>query len=79
VGRSLAIVPAAGSGERPAAGIPKAFVHLAGQTHIERALARLRASGVVDEVVVAVVTGRADRGESTPLDPTPAEVVLGGQ
>jgi 2-C-methyl-D-erythritol 4-phosphate cytidylyltransferase len=64
------------TGRRPGC---QGFLHLAGQTHIERALAGLRASGVVDEVVVAVVTGRADRGESTPLHPTPAEVVLGGR
>jgi 2-C-methyl-D-erythritol 4-phosphate cytidylyltransferase len=60
VGRTVAIVPAAGSGERLAAGVPKAFVGLAGKTLLEHALARLRASGAVDEVVVAVPPGRTD-------------------
>lgn len=60
MGRTVAIVPAAGSGERLAAGVPKAFVGLAGKTLLEHALARLRASGAVDEVVVAVPPGRTD-------------------
>ena len=46
MGRTVAIVPAAGSGERLATGVPKASVDLAGQTLIERALAGLRSSEV---------------------------------
>jgi 2-C-methyl-D-erythritol 4-phosphate cytidylyltransferase len=56
--RTIAIVPAAGSGERLAAGVPKAFVQLTGQTLIERTLDGLRASGVVDGLVVAVPADR---------------------
>lgn len=55
---TVAIVPAAGSGERLAAGVPKAFVELTGQTLIERTLDGLRASGVVDRLVVAVPADR---------------------
>ena len=56
--RTIAIVPAAGAGERLAAGVPKAFVRLTGQTLIERTLDGLRASGVVDGLVVAVPADR---------------------
>lgn len=48
------IVTAAGSGERLGAGIPKAFVDLAGRTMLQRAVDTLLASGVVDRVLVAV-------------------------
>ncbi|MGK2881190.1 MAG: 2-C-methyl-D-erythritol 4-phosphate cytidylyltransferase [Mycobacterium sp.] len=65
---TVAIVPAAGSGERLGAGIPKAFVKLAGRSLVERAVDGLRASGVVDRVIVAVPSGRM--GE--------AELILGG-
>ena len=76
MGRVVAIVPAAGSGERLAAGVPKAFVELGGRTLIERAIEGLRESGVVDAVVVAVPPDRTDEaklilGES-------ATVVVGG-
>ncbi len=74
--RTVAIVPAAGSGERLGAGVPKAFVELAGRTLIERALAGLRASGAVDEVVVAVPPGRTD--EATRILGSDATVVAGG-
>ncbi|MCW0213008.1 MAG: 2-C-methyl-D-erythritol 4-phosphate cytidylyltransferase [Pseudonocardia sp.] len=49
-----AIVPAAGSGVRLGAGVPKAFVELAGVPIVVRAVQGLLASGVVDQVVVAV-------------------------
>ena len=76
MGRTVAIVPAAGSGDRLAAGVPKAFVDLAGQTLIERALAGLRASGVVDQIVVAVPPGRTD--EAVLILGPDATVVAGG-
>ncbi len=66
--RTVAVVPAAGSGERLGAGIPKAFVSLTGQTLIERALDGLRASGVVDGLIVAVPESRTDE----------AKLILGG-
>jgi 2-C-methyl-D-erythritol 4-phosphate cytidylyltransferase len=65
----VAIVPAAGSGERLAAGIPKAFYQLDGHTLLERAVDGLLDSGVVDSVVVAVPGGRTDE----------AKRVLGGK
>jgi 2-C-methyl-D-erythritol 4-phosphate cytidylyltransferase len=60
-GSVVAVVPAAGSGERLAAGIPKAFCELDGHTLLERAVAGLLESGVVGHVVVAVPTDRIDQ------------------
>ena len=58
---TVAVVPAAGSGERLAAGVPKAFYQLDGRTLVERAVDGLLESGVVDRVVVAVPADRTDR------------------
>jgi 2-C-methyl-D-erythritol 4-phosphate cytidylyltransferase len=60
---TVAVVPAAGSGERLAAGVPKAFFHLDGHTLVERAVSGLLASGVVDRVVVAVPADRTDQAK----------------
>jgi 2-C-methyl-D-erythritol 4-phosphate cytidylyltransferase len=60
---TVAIVPAAGSGERLAAGVPKAFFQLDGLTLVERAINGLLESGVVDRVVVAVPADRTDRAK----------------
>jgi 2-C-methyl-D-erythritol 4-phosphate cytidylyltransferase len=60
---TVAVVPAAGSGQRLAAGVPKAFFHLAGRTLVERAIAGLMESGVVDSVVVAVPPERIDQAK----------------
>lgn len=57
---TVAVVPAAGSGERLGAGVPKAFFRLGGVTLVERAVAGLLDSGVVDQVVVAVPSDRVD-------------------
>ena len=65
---TVAVVPAAGSGERLGAGRPKAFVHLGGQTLLERTLGGLRDSAAVDAVVVAVPPDRTDE----------AKLILGG-
>jgi 2-C-methyl-D-erythritol 4-phosphate cytidylyltransferase len=46
-----------------AAGIPKAFYQLEGQSLVERAVTGLRASGVVDTVVVAVPPERTHEAE----------------
>lgn len=59
-GKVVAVVPAAGSGERLAAGIPKAFCSVDGGTLLQRAVAGLLASGAVDHVVVAVPADRID-------------------
>lgn len=66
---TVAVVPAAGSGERLAAGAPKAFVNLGGRPMLEHALAGLRDSGVVDTVVVAVPPTLTDE----------AKLVVGGE
>ncbi|MGJ0118019.1 2-C-methyl-D-erythritol 4-phosphate cytidylyltransferase [Williamsia sp. MIQD14] len=50
---TVALIPAAGSGTRLGAGIPKAFVDLGGRTILERSVDGVLAAGV-DEVVVAV-------------------------
>ncbi|WUI28476.1 2-C-methyl-D-erythritol 4-phosphate cytidylyltransferase [Mycobacterium sp. NBC_00419] len=57
---TVAVVTAAGSGERLGAGIPKAFVDLGGRTMLERAVDGLLDSGVVDRVVVAAPEDRVD-------------------
>jgi 2-C-methyl-D-erythritol 4-phosphate cytidylyltransferase len=70
------VVPAAGSGERLAAGVPKAFYQLEGKTLVERAVDGLLESGVVDTVVVAVPPGLADEAKLILGDR--ATVVAGG-
>jgi 2-C-methyl-D-erythritol 4-phosphate cytidylyltransferase len=60
---TVAVVPAAGTGERLAAGVPKAFFHLDGRTLVERAVSGLMESGVVDRVVVAVPADRTDQAK----------------
>ena len=60
---TVAVVPAAGSGERLAAGAPKAFVNLGGRPMLEYALDGLRDSGVVDSIVVAVPPNRIDEAK----------------
>ena len=60
---TVAVVTAAGSGERLGAGFPKAFVELGGCTMLERAVDGVLASGVVDRVVVAVPADRVDEAK----------------
>ncbi|MEO8814472.1 MAG: 2-C-methyl-D-erythritol 4-phosphate cytidylyltransferase [Mycobacterium sp.] len=60
---TVAVVPAAGSGERLGAGIPKGFFTLGGITLVERAVAGLLSSGVVDRVVVAAPPDRTEQAE----------------
>jgi 2-C-methyl-D-erythritol 4-phosphate cytidylyltransferase len=74
--RTVAVVPAAGSGERLAAGAPKAFVDLGGRTLLERTLAGLHDSGSVDAIVVAVPADRTD--EAKLILGEAATVVAGG-
>ena len=73
---AVAVVPAAGSGERLGAGRPKAFVHLGGHTLLERTLGGLRDSGAVDAIVVAVPPDRTD--EAKLILGADATVVAGG-
>jgi 2-C-methyl-D-erythritol 4-phosphate cytidylyltransferase len=62
-GKVVAVVPAAGAGERLAAGVPKAFCLVDGRTLLQRAVAGLLESGVVDHVVVAVPADRIDEAK----------------
>ena len=73
---TVAVVPAAGSGQRLAAGVPKAFFHLDGHTLVERAVSGLLESGVVDRVVVAVPAERT--GQAKLILGRDATIVAGG-
>jgi 2-C-methyl-D-erythritol 4-phosphate cytidylyltransferase len=73
---TVAVVPAAGLGERLAAGVPKAFFHLDGHTLVERAVSGLLESGVVDRVVVAVPADRT--GQAKLILGREATIVAGG-
>jgi 2-C-methyl-D-erythritol 4-phosphate cytidylyltransferase len=75
-GTVAAVVPAAGSGERLGVGVPKAFCQLDGRTLVERAVAGLLESGVVDTVVVAVPADFTD--EAKLILGHKATVVAGG-
>jgi 2-C-methyl-D-erythritol 4-phosphate cytidylyltransferase len=61
---AVALLVAAGSGERLGAGRPKAFVVLAGRAMIDWSLDALRAAGI-DEIVVAVPPGHEVAGCTT--------------
>jgi 2-C-methyl-D-erythritol 4-phosphate cytidylyltransferase len=58
---AVALLVAAGSGERLGAGRPKAFVVLAGRPMLEWSLDALRAAGI-DDIVVAVPPGHEVEG-----------------
>jgi 2-C-methyl-D-erythritol 4-phosphate cytidylyltransferase len=73
---TVAVVPAAGSGQRLAVGVPKAFFHLDGHTLVERAVSCLLQSGVVDRVVVAVPPDRT--GQAKLILGSDVTVVPGG-
>jgi len=76
VSGTVAVVTAAGSGERLGAGMPKAFVELGGRIMLEYAVEGLLASGVIDRVVVATPADRVD--ETAVLLGGRATVVEGG-
>jgi len=76
VSGTVAVVTAAGSGERLGAGVPKAFVELGGRIMLEHAVDGLLASGVIDRVVVATPADRVD--ETAMLLGERATVVEGG-
>lgn len=71
----IALVPAAGSGHRLGAAVPKAFVTVAGVPLLVHSVDRLLAAGV-DHVIVAVSTDRLL--EASRLVGDRAEVVVGG-
>ncbi|GEL25808.1 2-C-methyl-D-erythritol 4-phosphate cytidylyltransferase [Pseudonocardia sulfidoxydans NBRC 16205] len=73
----VAVVPAAGSGQRLGAGEPKAFVPVGGVPMLVRAVDGLLASGVVDHVVVAAPAELVDRAGEL-LRGRPVTVLAGG-
>ncbi|WP_197519930.1 2-C-methyl-D-erythritol 4-phosphate cytidylyltransferase [Pseudonocardia sp. HH130630-07] len=73
----VAVVPAAGSGVRLGAGMPKAFVELSGVPMLVRAVDGLLAPGVVDHVVV-VVPGDQVAAAGPMFGDRPVTVVPGG-
>lgn len=75
-GHVVAIVPAAGSGERLGAGRPKALVTVAGEAMVVRAVDGLLASGVVDDVVVVAPADHLE--EMRAVVPRSVRVVVGG-
>ncbi|HEY2191279.1 MAG TPA: 2-C-methyl-D-erythritol 4-phosphate cytidylyltransferase [Actinomycetospora sp.] len=72
----VAIVPAAGSGERLGAGRPKALVPVAGEAMVARAVDGLLGSGSVDEVVVVAPVDHLDAMRA--VLPPAVRVVPGG-
>ncbi len=73
--RVIALVPAAGTGERLGAGVPKAFVAVAGIPMLLHAVERLHEAGV-DHVIVAVPAEQAQAARQ--LLSGRATVVVGG-
>ena len=57
--RVFAVVPAAGSGRRMGADVPKQYLALAGRTVIEHTLARIAGHAAVVRVAIAVAAGDA--------------------
>lgn len=72
----VALVPAAGRGERLGMSTPKAFVELGGKTLLARAVDGLLESGCVDRVVVIVPAELI--AAAVALLPAGVEVVIGG-
>jgi 2-C-methyl-D-erythritol 4-phosphate cytidylyltransferase len=64
---AVALIVAAGGGERLGAGGPKAFVVVAGRPMLEWSVVALRAAGV-DEIVVAVPPGTSWEGGATVVE-----------
>jgi 2-C-methyl-D-erythritol 4-phosphate cytidylyltransferase len=77
----VAIVLAAGAGERLGGGTPKAFVELAGRSMVARAAAAAASCADVTELVVASPPSEAERRrvvEALDGTPKPVRVVAGG-
>src|SRR5919109_2463329 len=74
---AVALLVAAGSGERLGAGRPKAFVVLAGRPMLEWSLAAIRAAGI-EHIVVAVPPDGVRPLESTSLKGSDPPIVVRG-
>ena len=71
---TVALIVAAGSGERLGAGVPKAWVPLAGRPMLAHSLEALAAAKAVDRIVIAVPSGTPDT-PALPADRFEVEVV----
>ncbi|MBB2969444.1 2-C-methyl-D-erythritol 4-phosphate cytidylyltransferase [Leifsonia aquatica] len=80
--RVAVVVVAAGSGTRLGAGLPKAFVRLAGRTLLERSLAAVRSLAEPVQTIVVAPRERVDEAralaDATLGDLAPVVVVAGG-
>ncbi|GAB3945778.1 2-C-methyl-D-erythritol 4-phosphate cytidylyltransferase [Corynebacterium tapiri] len=73
----VAVVAAAGRGTRLGLDIPKAFVELAGSTLVERSVAALRESGMVDETIVVVSADMQEQARALFPDTQAVRLVQG--
>ncbi|HFD91790.1 MAG TPA: 2-C-methyl-D-erythritol 4-phosphate cytidylyltransferase [Gammaproteobacteria bacterium] len=73
-----AVVPAAGSGRRMAADLPKQYLALNGRTVLEHTLDRLADSGVVAGIMVALAPGDSRWSGLTLPGQVPVETTEGG-
>ena len=73
--KTALIIPAAGSGERLGAKIPKALVQIAGRSLIEHAVTAL--SPIANQIIIAAPAGF--ESEFTKLFGESVEVVTGGK
>lgn len=76
-GRAVALILAAGTGERIGLGAPKAFLELGGRALLVRAAENALASGCVGSIVVAVPPGEESRAHEL-LEPVGRHAVVGG-
>jgi 2-C-methyl-D-erythritol 4-phosphate cytidylyltransferase/2-C-methyl-D-erythritol 2,4-cyclodiphosphate synthase len=82
-GRTVAIIVAAGKGERAGGGLPKQFRLLAGQPVVARAIAPLTAHPCIDSVILVVGDGQHDMARAaldgiTPALSPPPLIITGG-
>ncbi|MDF0544372.1 bifunctional 2-C-methyl-D-erythritol 4-phosphate cytidylyltransferase/2-C-methyl-D-erythritol 2,4-cyclodiphosphate synthase [Sphingobium sp. H39-3-25] len=82
-GRTVAIIVAAGKGERAGGGLPKQFRQLGGQPVVARAIAPLAAHPRIDSIILVVGEGQMDMARAaldsmTPALSPPPLIVAGG-
>ncbi|WP_336961257.1 bifunctional 2-C-methyl-D-erythritol 4-phosphate cytidylyltransferase/2-C-methyl-D-erythritol 2,4-cyclodiphosphate synthase [Sphingobium aquiterrae] len=83
-GRTVAIIVAAGRGERAGGGVPKQFRMLAGQPVIARAVGPFVTHPRIDSIILVVGEGQQDMTQAaleamtSPPPPCPPSIVTGG-
>lgn len=75
---AVAVVLAAGSGERLGSGDPKGFVEVAGKPIVARAVEAAAGCPAVGSVVVTVPAGSEERARAVAISAKPVVVVAGG-